>query len=57
MGHIRSATMRHAICTVSGLMSQVACLPRTHPLVENETLDDRALEGVWLGNNLSTPMF
>jgi hypothetical protein len=32
-------------------------LPRTHPLVENETLDDRALEGVWLGNDLSTPMF
>jgi hypothetical protein len=25
--------------------------------VENETLDDRALEGVWLGNDLSTPMF
>jgi hypothetical protein len=24
-------------------------LPRTHPLVENDTLDDRALEGVWLG--------
>jgi hypothetical protein len=32
-------------------------LPRTHPLVENETLDDRALEGVWLGNDLITPMF
>jgi len=32
-------------------------MPRTHPLVENETLDDRALEGVWLGNDLSTPMF
>ena len=32
-------------------------LPRTHPLVENETLDDRALEGVWLGDDLSTPMF
>ena len=32
-------------------------LPRTHPLVENETLDDRALEGVWLGIDLSTPMF
>ena len=32
-------------------------LPRTHPLVENETLDDRALEGVWLGNDLSTPVF
>ena len=32
-------------------------LPRTHPLVENETLDDRAPEGVWLGNDLSTPMF
>jgi hypothetical protein len=32
-------------------------LPRTHPLVENETMDDRALEGVWLGNELSTPMF
>jgi hypothetical protein len=32
-------------------------LPRTHPLVENETPDDRALEGVWLGNDLSTPMF
>jgi hypothetical protein len=29
-------------------------LPRMHPLVENETLDDRALEGVWLGNDLST---
>jgi len=25
--------------------------------VENETLDDRAVEGVWLGNDLSTPMF
>jgi len=25
--------------------------------VENETLDDRALEGVWLCNDLSTPMF
>ena len=25
--------------------------------MENETLDDRALEGVWLGNDLSTPMF
>jgi hypothetical protein len=32
-------------------------LPRTHPLVENETLDDRALEGMWLGNDLSDPMF
>jgi hypothetical protein len=32
-------------------------LPRTHPLVENETLEDRALEGMWLGNDLSTPMF
>jgi hypothetical protein len=32
-------------------------LPRTHPLVENETLDDRALKGVCLGNDLSTPMF
>jgi hypothetical protein len=32
-------------------------LLRTHPLVENETLDDRALEGVWLGNDLSTAMF
>jgi len=32
-------------------------LPRTHPLVENETLDDQALEEVWLGNDLSTPMF
>ena len=32
-------------------------LPRTHPLVDNETLDDRALEGVWLGNDLTTPMF
>ena len=32
-------------------------LPRTHPLVENETLDDRDLEGVWLGNDLSTPVF
>jgi hypothetical protein len=32
-------------------------LPRTHPLVEKETVDDRALEGVWLGNDLSTPMF
>jgi hypothetical protein len=32
-------------------------LPRTHPLLENETLDDRALEGAWLGNDLSTPMF
>jgi hypothetical protein len=30
-------------------------LPHTHP--ENETLDDRALEGVWLGNDLSTTMF
>ena len=35
----------------------VGHLPRTHPLVENETLDDRALEGVWLGNDFSTPMF
>ena len=32
-------------------------LPRTHPLVINETLDDRALEGVWLGNDLTTPTF
>ena len=32
-------------------------LPRMHPLVENETLDDQALEGVWLGNDLSTSMF
>jgi len=32
-------------------------LPRTHPLVENETLDNRAHEGVCLGNDLSTPMF
>jgi hypothetical protein len=32
-------------------------LPRMHPLVENETLDDQALEGMWLGNDLSTPMF
>jgi hypothetical protein len=32
-------------------------LPRTHHLVENETLDDRDLEGVWLGNDLSTPVF
>jgi hypothetical protein len=32
-------------------------LSRTHHLVENETLDDPALEGVWLGNDLSTPMF
>jgi hypothetical protein len=32
-------------------------LPRTHPLAENDTLDGRALEGVWLGNDLSTPMF
>ena len=32
-------------------------LPCTHPLVENETLDDRVLEEVWLGNDLSTPMF
>ena len=35
-------------------MGEIRC---THPLVENETLDDRALEGVWLGNDLSTPMF
>ena len=32
-------------------------LPRAHPLVDNETLDDRALEGVWLGNDLTTPTF
>ena len=32
-------------------------LPRSHPLVDNETLDDRALDGVWLGNDLTTPMF
>jgi hypothetical protein len=32
-------------------------MPGTHPLLENETLDDRALEGVWLGNDLRTPMF
>ena len=32
-------------------------LPRTHPLVDNETMDDRALEGVWLGNDLTTPTF
>jgi hypothetical protein len=32
-------------------------LPRTHPLMENETLDDRAFEGVWLGNELIDPMF
>jgi hypothetical protein len=25
--------------------------------VEKETVDDRALEGVWQGNDLSTPMF
>jgi hypothetical protein len=48
MGRMRSDTMRHAI---------TGHLPRTHPLVENETLDDRALDGVWLGNDLSTPMF
>ena len=32
-------------------------LPRSHPLVDNEKLDDRALDGVWLGNDLTTPMF
>ena len=32
-------------------------LPRAHPLVDNETLGDRALEGVWLGNDLTTPTF
>ena len=32
-------------------------LPRSHPLVDNETMGDRALEGVWLGNDLTTPMF
>ena len=32
-------------------------LPRAHPLVVNETLDDRALEGVWLGNDTTTPSF
>ena len=25
--------------------------------MDNETLDDRALDGVWLGNDLTTPMF
>jgi hypothetical protein len=30
MGRMRSATMRHAICTVSGHTSQVTCLARTH---------------------------
>jgi hypothetical protein len=29
MGRMRSATMRHAICTVSGHTSQVTCLART----------------------------
>jgi len=51
----------HALChdearDLHRFGSYVTChLPRTHPLVENETLDDRALEGVWLGNDLSGP--
>ena len=32
-------------------------LPRTHPLVDDTTHDDRALEGIWLGNELHTPNF
>jgi hypothetical protein len=54
MGRTLSVTMRHATCTFLVLTSQATCLART---LWNETLDDRALEGVWLGNDLSTPMF
>ena len=32
-------------------------LPRTHPFVVDTTHDDRAVEGVWLGNDLCTPNF
>jgi hypothetical protein len=32
-------------------------LPRAHPLVADTTHDDRALEGIWLGNELNTPNF
>ncbi len=32
-------------------------LPRTHPVVVDTTHDDRAVEGVCLGNNLCTPNF
>jgi hypothetical protein len=32
-------------------------LPRTHPLVDDTTHEDRALEGIWLGNELHTPNF
>ena len=52
------ATYNALVCDLHQFGSYVTGhLPRTHPLVENETLDDRALEGVWLGNDLSTPMF
>jgi hypothetical protein len=53
----------HALCHYEARHLHLFCsyvtghLPRAHPLLENETLDDRALEGVWLGNDLSTPMF
>ena len=32
-------------------------MPLTHPLVADTTHDDRALEGVWIGNDLCTPNF
>ena len=32
-------------------------LPRAHPFVADTTHDDRAVEGVWLGNDLCTPNF
>ena len=32
-------------------------LPHSHPLVDNETIDDWSLDGVWLRNDLTTPMF
>ena len=53
-GRMRSATTRHATCTGLGLRHRP---PASHASPENETLDDRPLEGVWLGNDLSTPMF
>ena len=32
-------------------------LPRIHPLVDDTTHDDQALEGIWFGNQLRTPNF
>ena len=49
---------RIVICTDSVLNSYVTGpLSRTHPLVQNGIMDDRALDGIWLGDHLTALSF